>query len=132
MKNKDANRLTIRSVAVIEVLIGLYISLSFIISSLIDPPGRPKTVYGFVIVTSLISIVIGAGLFAYKKWARRVLIFFAGYVIITKFLLVSNLVTFTGNTIEFISIGTKDIISLFYHIAILVIFNLNNIKKELK
>jgi len=60
-------KIAIRAVAITEILIGLYISLSFIIASLINPPGRPKTVYGFVVLTSLISVIIGIGLFRYKN-----------------------------------------------------------------
>ena len=125
------SEIIIRTVAIIEILIGLSISLSFIIASLIKPPGRPKTVYGFVVLTSIISIIIGIGLFRYKNWGRQFLIFFAGYVIFTKFLLFSNLVEFTGNTIKFLSINLKDVLSFVYHCSILVIFNLKDIKKLL-
>ncbi len=125
------SKIIIRTVAIIEILIGLSISLGFIIASLITPPGRPKTVYGFVVLTSLISVIIGIGLFKYKNWGRQFLIFFAGYVIFTKFLLFSNLVEFTGNTIKVMSIEFKDVLSFIYHIAILIIFNLRVIKKEL-
>lgn len=125
------SKIIIRTIAIIEILIGLAISLSFIIASLITPPGRPKTVYGFVVLTSLISVVIGIGLFKYKNWGRQFLIFFAGYVIFTKFLLTSNLLEFSGNTIEVVSIKSKDVISFIYHVAILIVFNLKGIKKEL-
>jgi hypothetical protein len=126
------SKIIIRVVAVIEILIGLSISLSFIIASLISPPGRPKTVYGFVVITSLISVIIGVGLFKYKNWGRQFLIFFAGYIIFTKFLLFSNLVEFTGNTIKFMAINLKDVLSFIYHCSILIIFNLKDIKKLLK
>ena len=126
------SKIIIRVVAVIEILIGLSISLSFIITSLINPPGRPKTVYGFVVITSLISVIIGVGLFKYKNWGRQFLIFFAGYIIFTKFLLFSNLVEFTGNTIKFMAINLKDFLSFVYHCGILIIFNQKDIKKLLK
>ena len=113
MLTEKTSKITIRVIAIIEILIGLYISLSFIIASLINPPGRPKTVYGFVVLTSLISVIIGIGLFRYKNWGRQFLIFFAGYVIFTKFLLLSNLVEFTGNTIKFMSINLKDVFLLY-------------------
>jgi len=80
---------------------------------------------------SLISIAIGIGLFKYKNWGRKILIFFSGYVIFTKFLLVSHLVTFTGNTIAFMSNNAKDTMSLIYHIVILIVFNLKSIKCEM-
>ena len=124
-------RIVIRMVAIIEILIGLYISLSFIVASLINPPGIPKTVYGFVVVTSLISVIIGIGLFKYKNWGRQFLIFFAGYIVFTKFLLFSNLIEFTVNTIKFIPINLKDMLSFIYHCVILAIFNLKVIKGEL-
>lgn len=128
---KNFNKIIIRGVAVVEIFIGFSISLSFIVPALGNTPGHQKTLYGFVVATSLISIVIGIGLFRYKNWGRRFLIFFAGYVIVTKFLLVSHLVTFTGNTIEYMSIMSKDIISLVYHVAMLIVFNLKAIKSEL-
>jgi len=131
MLTEKNSKIIIKAVAVLELLIGLSISLSFIIASLINPPGRPKTVYGFVVLTSLISIIIGIGLLKYKNWGRQFLIFFAGYVIFTKFLLFSNLVEFTGNTIKFMTINLKDVLSFIYHCCILVIFNLKAIKKEL-
>jgi len=131
MLTEKTSKITIRVIAIIEILIGLYISLSFIIASLINPPGRPKTVYGFVVLTSLISVIIGIGLFRYKNWGRQFLIFFAGYVIFTKFLLLSNLVEFTGNTIKFMSINLKDVFSFIYHCIILIIFNLKIIKMSL-
>lgn len=125
------SKIIIRVFAIIEILIGVTISLSFIITSLISPPGRPKSVYWFVIITSVISIVIGAGLFKYKRWARIMLIFFAGYVAISKPLLFTNLVKFTGNTIEFMPTNLKDIFSFLYHCIILGVFNLKDIKKAL-
>lgn len=131
MLTEKNSKIIIKTIATIEILIALTISLSFIITSLITPPGRPPTVYVFVVVTSLISVVIGIGLLKCKSWARRILIFFAGYVVVTKFLLLSNLVHFTGNTIKFMSINLKDILSFIYHCSILVIFNLKDIKKAL-
>ena len=129
---KKYSKIIIRVVAIIELLIGLSISLSFIIASLINPPGRPKTVYGFVVITSLISVIIGIGLFRYRNWGRKLLIFFAGYIIFTKFLLFSNLLEFTGNTIKIIPNNLKDVISFIYHCGVLIIFNLKDIKAKLK
>ena len=129
---KKNSKIIIRIVAIVEICIGLLISLSFMIPSLINPPGRPKAVYVFVILTSLISVIIGIGLFRYKRWGRQLLVFFAGYVIVTKFILLSNLAEFTGNTIEFMSINSKDTLSLIYHGIILIIFNLKDVKKALE
>jgi len=131
-ENININRMIIRAIAIMEILLGAVISSSFIVASVAAPLGRPKIVYGFVIVASLISIVIGVGLFQYRNWGRKTLIFFAGYVILTKFLIVSHLIIFTGNTVEFVSVDVKDITSLMYHTGILIVLNLKSIKRELK
>jgi hypothetical protein len=131
MTSDKYSGIIIRAIAMIEIAIGLSISMNFIVTSLINPPGRPKSLYGFVIITSLISIIIGIGLYRYKNWARQFLIFFAGYVILTKLLLATNLVDFTGNTIKFMSVSAKDILSFLYHGLILIIFNLKTIKQRL-
>lgn len=124
-------KIAIKAVAVIEVLIGLFISLSFLVSELSAPSGRPVKVFVFVIATSLISVAIGAGLFFYKRWAGKTLVFFAGYVAFSKILLATGLVTFSGNTIEVVSTNVKDLVSFFYHIAVIIMFSSHQIKKEL-
>ena len=128
---ENNSKIIIKAVSIIEIMIGLSIPLSFITASLIYPPGRPKVLYGFVVLTSIISVVIGIGLFRFKNWGRKFLIFFAGYIIVTKFLLFANLVEFTGNTIDFMSVTSKDILSFIYHCSILVIFNLKDIRQVL-
>ena len=122
----------IKFTATIEILIGLSISLNFLIPALTNSREIPRALYAFVIITSLISVIIGIGLFRHSKWARKVLIFFAGYVLFSKLLLASGLVIFTGNTIDFMSVHSKDILSFAYHLAILIVFNLKSVKKELK
>lgn len=131
MITEKNSKIIIRTFAVTEILIGLYISISFITASLISPPGRPITIYVLIVLASLISVIIGVGLFRYKNLGRQFLIFFAGYVIFTKFLLFSSLVEFTVNTVNFMSVASKDTVSFIYHCCILIIFNLKDIKKAL-
>lgn len=132
MEREQLNRIVIRAIALIEMFIGLFIPIDLIVAFFAANPSRPAPVYFFVGVTSLISVIIGLGLFKYKSWGRKILIFFAGYVIITKILIFSRLITFTGNTIDLIPVMEKDILSLIYHTALLVVLNLKSFTSELK
>jgi hypothetical protein len=132
MSSSSVSRIVIKLTAAIEVLIGLSISLNFLIPALTGSHEFPGVLYTFVIITSLISVIIGIGLLRHNKWARKLLLFFAGYVLFSKILLASGLMEFKGNTIDFMSIRSKDILSFAYHLTILIVFNLKSVKKELK
>ncbi|MDP8298434.1 MAG: hypothetical protein P9L88_00810 [Candidatus Tantalella remota] len=81
---------------------------------------KPVNVYVFVTLSSLAGVVLGAGLLKGKAWARILLVCFAGYVILTKILVYSGLLSFGGTMLTVIPSGAKDAISLLYHSAIVI------------
>ncbi len=132
MLTEKTCRNIIKTTAVLELLIGLIVLLGSIVPVLFSFPAHLPSVYVFVAVSSLISIVIGAGLSSYRLWARKVLVFFAGYIIITKVMIFAGLADFTGNTISFIPVWIKDLISVLYHAVILLAFNRKDVMRLLK
>jgi hypothetical protein len=82
---------------------------------------KPLNVYIFVLIAATSALVLGAGLLSGKKWARILLIFFAGYILLTKLLIYLGLMSFTGAVITAPSPDVKDGISAVYH-AFLVLF----------
>ncbi|MBD3378874.1 MAG: hypothetical protein GF408_00205 [Candidatus Omnitrophica bacterium] len=110
-------------IGTIEMLIGLF-TISFLVSGklgfLRGFPEKPLNIYIFVIVSAVISFALGAGLICMKEWARVLLVFFSGYIIIQKVLLFAGLLALNWETAVFVPAGIKNIISLFYHFVILV------------
>lgn len=116
----------------IELLIGLstmlFVSL-FHIFSIIE---KPLGVFIFVMASAFISAAIGFGILNYKNWARILLVFFSGYVVILKILIYLGVMKFTGEIIISPPSYVKDLISILYHILILVFFTNNNIVSRFK
>lgn len=91
---------------------------------------KPVNLFVFVVATSWISFGIGLGLLLYKEWARMVLVFFSGCIIVIKILIFAGLMHFNGEIITFIPTDWKNLISIAYHLFIVVYFTRMQVKKE--
>lgn len=114
--------LGIKIIGYIEVFIGL-ITINFVVFfDLLEIIKKPLGVFIFVMISSVISATIGFGILKYRKWARILLVFFSGYVILLKILLSLGVVHFTGEIITSFPAGLKDSISSFYHLFLIFFF----------
>jgi len=84
----------------------------------------------FVLTRSLFSFVLGAGILFRFNPARRLLVFFSGWVIITKVLIYLGVMTLVSEVSTTISIQAKNIISLLYHALLILYLRHPLIKKE--
>ncbi len=123
------NRTIIKIIGITEVLIGLSSFFAAIIFSFMFISKRPLNVFFFVIIASVISYSIGLGLLDYKNWARLLLVFFSGYIIVTKILMFLNLLYFKGEIITFIPIELKNTISIIYHAFVKIYLTRPFVKK---
>lgn len=120
----------IRIIAFIELSIGLSTLSGLIVYSSLSMSQKPLNVSIFVCVASLISILIGLGLLANKDIARKVLIFFSSYIVLTKIMIFLNLMRFNGEIIGFIPASLKNSISILYHGLIIIILNQRDVKES--
>lgn len=123
------NIMLIRIIAFIELLIGLTTLIGLMVYSSLSISQKPFNVLIFVCITSAISIAIGLGLFFHKDLARRILIFFSLYIVLTKIMVFLSLLQFTGEIIAFIPNSIKNAISVLYHSLIIAILNRKEIKE---
>ncbi len=114
--------MTINIVSFIELLIGLITITGLTISYFGAFPQKPVNVFVFVLATAATSTAIGIGLFKRWRWAWLLLVFFSGYIVITKLMLLSGLLIFTGEIIRFIPTDVKNYISITYHSFIVLYF----------
>ncbi|MFH1791069.1 MAG: hypothetical protein ABH885_03680 [Candidatus Omnitrophota bacterium] len=125
-------RRIITLIALTEVIIGAMTILSLILYPIVCRATKPLNVYLFVMVTSMVSSAIGLGLFDYRDAARRVLVFFSGYVILTKIMIFSGLLQFTGEIMTFVPVCMKDAVSLIYHIFVIMFLSRDDVVSEFK
>ncbi len=117
-KTRDA---AIELVGAIELLLGLLTILFVILFDLFSIVEKPDSVFVFVIISAVISSLLGYGILNYKRWARALIIFFSGYVIILKVLLYLDVVRFSGEILK-IPLYIRDPVSILYHLFIILFF----------
>jgi hypothetical protein len=116
------HKLIIKTIGRIELLLGLTTCLGLIIHSALSISQKPLPVFIFVLLSSIASTSIGVGLLNHKDLARKTLIFFSGYIVLTKIMIFTNLIQFNGEIITFIPSILKNYVSLLYHSLLIIFF----------
>jgi len=114
------DRILIRLAGLIELTIGL---VSIVFVTFFDIFGiveKPSAVFIFVIMSAFASTAIGFGILSYKNWARVLLVFFSGYVIILKVLMYLGVMQFSGEILSVLPRFVKDPISILYHMSLMI------------
>lgn len=122
--------MVVRGIAVIEMALGAVTMAGIAWATVALAQHKPFNVLVFVLVTAGLSFTIGVGLWRREEWARLLLVFFAGYVVLTKALIFAGLMHFNGELITVVSADLKNLISTVYHIFVIVYFTRPAIKKE--
>jgi len=83
---------------------------------------KPLNVLVFVVLSSLISALLGAGVLIRQEYSRKLFIFFAGWIILSKILIFAKIIFLNGALETTIPSGLKGIISIFYHSLLICYF----------
>lgn len=121
-----AKKTTIRLIAFVELLLGL----STLLGSLLLISKKPLNVFMFLVLASFISITIGLGLLNYRGWSRILLLFFFGYVILTKILIFANVLYFEEKIMMFLPGNLQHYVSIIYHGFVMLFFTQQTVKDE--
>jgi hypothetical protein len=114
------DRLTVKVIALIEIFIGFVTLASLIVHSVLSLSTKPFNVFTFVLASSVTSAILGIGLLNHKDWARALLVFFSGYIILTKILIFMGLLDFSGEIFTHIPTGIKNSFSVLYHTLLIL------------
>ena len=93
---------------------------------------KPPNVLGFVVLSSLISASLGAGVLLRREYSRKLFIFFAGWIILSKILIFSRIITLNGAIETTLPLSLKNAISCAYHLLAIYYFHHPTIKAEFK
>jgi len=129
---KKDQKLIIALFGYTEIIIGVVTLLSLLVAKVVWGATKPFGISVFVSSTALVSFTLGVGILKYKMLARKLLIFFAGYIILTKIFIFSGLITLSPPFEVFIPSSVKDIISLVYHLLIILFFNSEKVRPIFK
>jgi hypothetical protein len=114
-----------------EISIGTITLIAILTNLLLSATStKPLNVLTFVIATSIMSVGLGVGIILRRVHAYHMLLFFASVIILSKILIFTNIISLHGALETSIPASRKNIISLIYHIIILIYFNLKDVRKE--
>ena len=91
---------------------------------------KPLNVLLFVVISALISVSLGIGILLRWRYARKLLIFFAGWIILSKILIFAKILILCCELETTVSANLKNIISVVYHAMLIFYFHHPSIKKE--
>lgn len=118
----DIHEALIELVGFIELIIGLATLLFVVLFDIFSIVDKPFSVFVFVVISAAISASIGFGILNLKNWARKALVYFSGYVIFIKVMLFLGVITFSAGIITVPPTHSRNIISMLYHIALIIFF----------
>lgn len=127
-----ANHFVINAIASIEIFIGLFTLSGMVLYIHLGRLAKPPNVLTFVTVTAVVSALLGLGLFRRKKAAATLLVFFSGYIILTKVMVATGLMQFNGAILAYVPIDLKNLISVLYHLFVIVFLTKPSVQKELR
>ncbi len=119
----------LQAIGWIEVLIGGVTLLGTALSLLFSFNTKPPSVLGFVLISGLLSLSLGAGILSYNEIAYKLLVYFSSVIVLSKFLLMADIIQFNGSLETLIPAPIKNSISIGYHLFVIIYLNQHNIKK---
>ena len=119
----------IKAIGCIEVLIGLTTVIGLVTYAFMSISTKPLNVFVFVLVTAAASFTLGLGLLNHQPWARTLLVFFSGYIVLTKAMIAFDLLRFNGEIVTSIPAGVKNATSVLYHGFIIWFLSRRPVKK---
>jgi len=104
---------------ILEILIG-GLTLCAIFASIVTGINtKTPNVLLFVITTAILSTLIGIGLLQLRPEAYKLLLYFSSVILLSKILILADIVSLNGALTSFIPQFVRDIVSGFYHASII-------------
>ena len=112
-----------------EILIGSITLIAVILSLTQEKSAKPPEVLLFVLTTAAISTALGFGVLKANLTSYHLLLYFSSIIILSKILIFANIITFSGALETTIPSSLKDIISVLYHILLMLYFTRKPVKE---
>ena len=114
-----------RAIGIIEVLFGGFTLFVTLFSLVFSFNTKPFNVVLFVLVSAFISTLLGIGVLTYHKLAYTLLLYFSSVILLTKFLMLFDIIYLNHAFQTFVPSAVVNTVSILYH-AFLIIY----LKKE--
>lgn len=119
-------------IALIEIAIGLSTLSGLALYTQFSLLSKPFNVLVFVVAAATVSTLLGVGLTHLNRHCAILLVFFSGYIILTKLMVAGGLLRFNGEIVTFIPTDAKNLLSLAYHGFVLIFLTRPRVTSELR
>ena len=111
-----------------EIVLGGLTFITTFSTALTGLSQKPVNVMLFVLLSSTISFSLGIGLLCRRHYARKFMVFFSGWIIMSKILVFTGIIALNGALVPADSVVLINTISIIYHAAALAFFHHPRIK----
>ena len=120
---------TLKIIGILEIIIGIVTLVSLIISSAAAPP-RPLNIFTFIALTGTISMLLGIGLWRFNRVAYDLLLYFSSVIILSKFLILADIIRLNNGLDVMIPSPVKSWISILYHAFVIYYLSLAEVRSQ--
>ena len=115
-------------IGITEVLIGSITWMATISSLLFSFNHKPGNVLLYVLITATMSTLIGIGILTFNRLAIDLLIYFSSVIVLTKFLMITDIIYLNHAFETFIPPILKNLVSLAYHAFLIYYFTKSDVR----
>ena len=119
----------ILAIGVTEILIGGITLFFNFVTLALSQNNKPSSVLFFVIITGVASILLGIGFLKFDKTAYKLLLYFASVIMLSKILLMMDVIQLNGALETTIPGPVKNTVSILYHGFVIYYLNKPGIKR---
>ena len=120
---------TTLAIGIAEILIGGLTLMVTICSLIFSFNHKPGNVLLFVLITATMSTLIGIGILTFNRTAINVLIYFSSVIVLTKFLMITDIIYLNHAFETFIPPIIKNLVSLAYHAFLIYYFTKADVRQ---
>jgi len=117
------------AIGLIEILIGGLTLLTTAFSLLLSLNTKTPNVLTFVLMTAILSLLLGLGILVHNTIAYKLLIYFSTVIILSKILILADLIHLNGAFENFVPSPVKSVTSIAYHSFLIFYLTKSDIKK---
>lgn len=114
----------------VEVFIGSFTLFSVTLNLILGKSAKPTQVLIFVLVTSVISFILGIGILKRNLTSYYLLLYFASLIILSKILIFAKIISLSGALETAVPAVIKNLISITYHSLLIWYFLVPSVRKE--
>ncbi|MFP4472979.1 MAG: hypothetical protein ACLFPX_03795 [Candidatus Omnitrophota bacterium] len=107
-------------IGIIEICIGGVTLLSNYGAMITGVNDKPGNVLFFVLASATVSLLIGIGILRKERSAYRLLLYFSSVVILSKVLILMDIIRLNGALLTAVPNDTRSLISILYHAGVII------------